>query len=312
MLLVAASPELDRCRFEANGATAGGGLAIAGHGGAAIVECEFLDNTAEHGGGAVVWVGQARFSGCTFANDAADSSGGAVHAALAGVSVEACTFVGNGAGVAGSSLSADLESSLDVSRSILAFGGGGEPVAIDSTSTLDVACTDVFGNPGGDWVGPLAPWDGVDGNFSADPLFCDVSGGDFRLAAASPCLPGQHPTGADCDTVGAHGPGSCSGVGAPALEAPASSLRLSARPNPFSASVEIRWSGPRDAVGRITVHDVSGRVVRRLPGGDPIGGGGRVVWDGRDDRGRPVTSGVYWARVHVGDRTAVRRVVLRR
>ena len=48
---------------------------------------------------------------------------------------------------------------------------------------------------------------GLRGNFSADPLFCDAAAGDFTLSSQSPCLPGNHPDGADCGLIGAFGQG---------------------------------------------------------------------------------------------------------
>jgi hypothetical protein len=68
-------------------------------------------------------------------------------------------------------------------------------------------CTNVFGNEFGDWVDCLAGFDGVNGNFSADPFFCDPDNGDFTLSAQSPCLPGNHPDGVDCGLIGAFGQG---------------------------------------------------------------------------------------------------------
>ena len=65
-------------------------------------------------------------------------------------------------------------------------------------------CNDSWGNPGGNWVGMPDPT-GVDGNISADPLFCDAGDGDLGLAADSPCLPGHHPYGYDCGVIGAYG-----------------------------------------------------------------------------------------------------------
>lgn len=62
------------------------------------------------------------------------------------------------------------------------------------------SCTDIFGNSGGDWPEPSQI--GVNGNFSANPRFCNLPGGDVSLAADSPCLaaPG-------CGLVGAVGQG---------------------------------------------------------------------------------------------------------
>ena len=65
----------------------------------------------------------------------------------------------------------------------------------------------LHGNAGGDWIGGIAGQLGVSGNFSADPLFCDPDNGDFTLSSQSPCLPGNHPDGADCGLIGALGQG---------------------------------------------------------------------------------------------------------
>jgi hypothetical protein len=76
--------------------------------------------------------------------------------------------------------------------------------------TYTLLCNDSFGN-GSNWTGFPDPT-GVGGNFSADPLFCDPDGGDFTLSSQSPCLPGNHPDGADCGLIGALGKG-CGTVG---------------------------------------------------------------------------------------------------
>jgi hypothetical protein len=73
-------------------------------------------------------------------------------------------------------------------------------------SLVMISCTDVFGNVGGDWE-QVPGMLGVEGNFSADPFFCDPDAGDFALRADSPCLAGNHPDGASCDRIGAAGLG---------------------------------------------------------------------------------------------------------
>ena len=54
----------------------------------------------------------------------------------------------------------------------------------------------------------------MNGNFSANPCFCDADGGDFQLCGDSYCLPGNHPWGCE-QLVGAFGLGcgecGCSG-----------------------------------------------------------------------------------------------------
>ncbi len=83
-----------------------------------------------------------------------------------------------------------------------------------------------------------------------------------------------------------------------------------ARPNPFNPSTTIEFRVPRDARTQLKVYDVTGRLVRTLV--DARLGAGRHAarWDGRDDRGRPVASGVYLYRLQTGDIEESRSMVL--
>lgn len=68
-------------------------------------------------------------------------------------------------------------------------------------------------------------------------------------------------------------------------------------PNPAAGSVAIHFELPATATARIEACDVSGRIVRRLAGGSMAAGRHVVTWDGRDEAGRPVASGVYRIRL---------------
>lgn len=61
--------------------------------------------------------------------------------------------------------------------------------------------------------------------------------------------------------------------------------------------VRIRFRIPADGTASVRIYDVRGRPVRTLGNGRFRTGPGEVLWDGRDDRGRPVGSGIYFARV---------------
>jgi hypothetical protein len=124
-----------------------------------------------------------------------DNTGG-LEFLLSTVDVLDCTFHGN-TGPASIGNAHGL-----ISRTIFAFNTSSQVVACGAAGVF--SCCDLFGNTGGD---SLCGTD-AGGNFSLDPLFCDADGGDFRLHEDSPCLPGQHPSGADCGgTIGALGVG---------------------------------------------------------------------------------------------------------
>jgi len=65
-------------------------------------------------------------------------------------------------------------------------------------------------------------------------------------------------------------------------------------PNPFNPVTTIAYGLPRDADVRLAVYDVRGRLVRTLVDEHVAAGDRTVVWDGRDERGREVGSGVYF------------------
>jgi len=79
------------------------------------------------------------------------------------------------------------------------------------------------------------------------------------------------------------------------------SANLSCAPNPFSPDgsgrddvVIIRYQMPiRSGLVRIRLFDVRGRKIRELLNSVPAGVYGDVVWDGRDDEGRPARIGIY-------------------
>jgi len=93
-----------------------------------------------------------------------------------------------------------LSSVVRVNECIIAFNSGNS-VGCESGAVL-VECSDIYGN-GGDYVSCIAGLNGIDGNFSGDPKFCNLAGKDFGLQEDSPCLPGNHPDGFDCGLIGA-------------------------------------------------------------------------------------------------------------
>jgi hypothetical protein len=83
-------------------------------------------------------------------------------------------------------------------------------------------------------------------------------------------------------------------------------------PNPFNPLTTIFYDVQAGAEHvSITVYDVAGRRVRTLVDGVEAAGFRRsVVWDGRDDHGHPVASGVYFYRLVAGKFTQTRKMVL--
>jgi len=97
--------------------------------------------------------------------------------------------------------------------------------------------------------------------------------------------------------------------------APSGENRLSLAPNtpnPFSHSTTIRFHLPRPGRAELRILDVRGRVVRTLKDGECPAGTNALVWDARNDGGRPVAPGVYFARLRAGALVRTGRLVLAR
>ena len=81
-------------------------------------------------------------------------------------------------------------------------------------------------------------------------------------------------------------------------------------PNPFNPTTLLSFDLPAAAPVRLQVLDGAGRVVRRLLDEARPAGLQRVVWDGRDDDGRPAASGTYFAHLVAGSERATRKMIL--
>jgi hypothetical protein len=117
---------------------------------------------------------------------------------------------------------------------------------------------------------------------------CPAGNGDGDLLDTADYLPVWVPVGVEDDV-------------------PLPAFQLSAAPNPFNGRVEMMITGAGKGVVDMTVHDASGRVVRRLTV-ESHGDAAVAVWDGRDSRNRHLPSGVYFVRAVQGHFSSTMRL----
>lgn len=105
-------------------------------------------------------------------------------------------------------------------------------------------------------------------------------------------------------------PNGVAAVGDPA-RATAPALTLAAFPNPLHGAVRLAADGAQGAAA-LTIVDAAGRVVRRLAAGSSPAAGARAdwTWDARDEQGRAVPAGVYFALLRSGERAAREKLVV--
>jgi hypothetical protein len=92
---------------------------------------------------------------------------------------------------------------------------------------------------------------------------------------------------------------------------PSASTRLEQNsPNPFNPQTAIRFSLSSKENVTLAIYDVSGRLVRVLMSGAQDTGTHSITWDGRNDAGATVGSGVYFYRLDAGKFTATKKMVM--
>jgi hypothetical protein len=108
-------------------------------------------------------------------------------------------------------------------------------------------------------------------------------------------------------------PGGGSGVQEPCLvdgTVPGAYALHQNYPNPFNPETTIRFDLAQDGPARIDIYNVTGQLIRRLVEADRQAGSYQVVWNGRNDDGQLVPSGIYFCRLTAGPFSQVRKMAL--
>jgi hypothetical protein len=72
------------------------------------------------------------------------------------------------------------------------------------------------------------------------------------------------------------------------------------RPNPFNPETEISYYLPEGCEVNLTIYNILGRRVKTLFEGHQNAGMKTLVWDGKDDQGKQLSSGIYFYRLQAG------------
>jgi hypothetical protein len=94
---------------------------------------------------------------------------------------------------------------------------------------------------------------------------------------------------------------------------PESYIMISNYPNPFNAETMITYTIPHQLGNRetvLTIHDIRGRVVKRLLNGILSSGRYLTRWDGTNDAGATVSSGIYFYHLQVANHAKSGKMVL--
>lgn len=83
-------------------------------------------------------------------------------------------------------------------------------------------------------------------------------------------------------------------------------------PNPFNPATTIPYTIERESAVTLVVYDMAGREIRRVAEGQKPTGSYTAVWNGADEQGFQVPSGVYLVRLQAGPDTQTKKMILTR
>lgn len=172
-------------------------------------DCQIVDNEARYGGGMSFWNIRWTIENTLIARNHAVRQGGGMWIANvhAGCEIIGTTIADNFCSlgsamyiyrVSAPGVIPPSEIKILQERTLITGNTGSAAYAYSLQAGVRARCSNVWGNP----VGDNRPtfYEDAGGNFSADPLICERT--DYTVAAASPCLPGNHPDGGSCGQVG--------------------------------------------------------------------------------------------------------------
>lgn len=136
----------------------------------------------------------------------------------------------------------------------------------------------------------------LEGNIDDYPMFVDPLNNDYHLTENSPCIDAGNPNFPfDPD-------GTISDMGAFYFDQLSSindneiqfvEYNLSNFPNPFNPTTTIKFSIQNNSKVYLSIFNIKGQKIKTLANNDFTKGNHSIIWDGVDDSGKPVSSGIY-------------------
>ena len=263
------------------------------------VNCTITGNSSSVDGGGVAICGAAVFAdilptflGCTIALNSAGGQGGGIYSDVA---------------VGGAAVFIVCDQTILYDN---CAGAEGSEAYIGDDNYLYIDCSDV--NDVG--LSGTGLFD-INNVTNGTPDFClppaclagGTTGGDFDLYTSSAAAPENN----SCNMLIGANPVVCVAVGIGDVpDAPEEDVLWPPSPNPFNPSTTIRFDVAKAGHVTLAIYDVRGRRVRSLIDANVPPSRHELRWDGTDDGGRPVASGIYFLRIDLPESSQTQKLVL--
>ena len=81
-------------------------------------------------------------------------------------------------------------------------------------------------------------------------------------------------------------------------------------PNPFNPTTTINYQLPVNSKVKLSIYNIKGQKVKTLISDQLLAGQHSVVWNGTDDNGKSISSGIYFYKMNTGEYTSIKKMIL--
>jgi hypothetical protein len=173
----------------------------------------------------------------------------------------------------------------------------------------------------------------LEGNIDEDPMFDSLGTYPFALLEGSPCIDTGTPdttglflppwdllhnhrvwdgdgNGTAIIDMGCYEFGAEPYVGITNYQLPVTDYHLTNYPNPFNPETKIVFNLPESGNVKLEIYNIKGQKVKTLLDCYMNPGRSEMIWDGKDDNGKRVGSGVYFYQLQTPDQNIYRKMLL--
>jgi len=324
------NPILQNTTISGNSATQnGGGIFCCDNSNPSLENVIILNNTGSYGGGIYC----SAYSSPSLINviisgNSADFSGGGIECyAYSNPSLVNVTITGNSTN-SGGGIYCEYNSSPSLINCIL-WNDSPEEIYFHTSmdpNSISVSYSNIHGGEEGIITNNNGTVNWLEGNIDENPLFVETGDHPFMLQDLSPCVNAGIP-----DTTGLNLPeydlagnprmfGGRIDMGAyenqnVIVGVDEDLITLVTKlnqnyPNPFNPTTTINYSLKENSKISLNIYNIKGQKVKQLVSDYLSVGQHSVVWNGKDDNGKSVSSGIYFYKLKTGNYEETKRMVL--
>lgn len=255
-----------------------------------VEDAIFRHNTARYGAGIATFDSEVNVSRSLFHDDSS-SLGAALFLNASSSFLDQLTIADNKVVGLGGAITL-RESGKTTLKNSICWNNGDRSLFLYTNTALSVLHSDIQGGISA-VVGDSIYF--LDGNIDLDPLFCHPKGEVYSLAENSPCIA----AGENGVNMGALDIGCTVSIDEQAM-LPMEHTLYQNFPNPFNPVTTIRYGLKENTQVSLTIYDITGKTVIELEERDQVAGWYNFSWSGIDQRGRQMSTGVYFCRLQAG------------